>query len=425
MSANQPRFNPYQSANNAYATTSSSGSSASSGNNPYAATKGNPYGSSPSLKNPYEAGVTANNPYASPAKGTNSYPSSPQYITKESSSTTKIAYSSQSSNSPYTAPPAPPAPQRPSNPYSASPTSSSLTASSNGLQNSGSSTYAGSSSSSGDSPYVRVKRQLSSQSVSQSPAPSDKIPPIPLRKSRSRTLRQPHANPTPLPSGTDKSPTNKGLQNVNTISYDQQHTNDVLKFVERDWGTLQSDDCNPVATALELMDTSSVGRASEYDDFKDLSVRLEKIMEVISKDHYDDINNSITAFNDIMTEIEEAEARVRQLRETLTKAKQNLTTKQTQMRGLAERATRYREMISILERIERLQGIAEKLESNITDKQYKAAYELLQEGLHILKDNDLDEIVAVQSINQYLRAQERALCNVMDIDSKPIEGVQH
>jgi DNA repair ATPase RecN len=129
-------------------------------------------------------------------------------------------------------------------------------------------------------------------------------------------------------------------------------------------------------------------------------------------DHYDDINNSITAFNDIMTEIEEAETRVRQLRETLTKAKQNLTTKQTQMRGLAERATRYREMISILERIERLQGIAEKLESNITDKQYKAAYELLQEGLHILKDNDLDEIVAVQSINQYLRAQERVSSTV-------------
>ncbi|KAK9332171.1 Sec8 exocyst complex component-specific domain-containing protein [Lipomyces starkeyi] len=420
MSANQPRFNPFQSANNAYdATSGSSASSASSGNNPYAATKGNPYGSSPSLKNPYEAGVTANNPYASPAKGTNSYASSPQYITKESSSTTKIAYSSQSPNSPYTAPP------RPSNPYSASPTSSSLTASSNGPQNSGSSTYTGSSSSSGDSPYVRVKRQLSSQSVSQSPAPSDKIPPIPLRKSRSRTLRQPHANPPPLPSGTDKSPTNKDLQNLNSISYDQQHTNDVLKFVERDWGTLLSDDCNPVATALELMDTSSVGRASEYDDFKDLSVRLQKIMEVISKDHYDDINNSITAFNDIMTEIEEAETRVRQLRETLTKAKQNLTTKQTQMRGLAERATRYREMISILERIERLQGIAEKLESNITDKQYKAAYELLQEGLHILKDNDLDEIVAVQSINQYLRAQERALCNVMDIDSKPIDSVQH
>ncbi|KAK9495640.1 Sec8 exocyst complex component-specific domain-containing protein [Lipomyces doorenjongii] len=416
MSANQPRFNPYQSANNAYAATSgSSGSSASSGNNPYAAAKGNSYGSSPSLINAYAAGVAANNPYA--------YPSSPQYITKESSSATKIAYSSQSSNSPYTAPSASP---RPSNPYAASPTSTSFTASSNGPQNSGSSTYAGSSSSaSGDSPYVRVKRQLSSQSVSQSPAPGDKIPPIPLRKSRSRTLRQPHAPPPPLPSGTDISPTNKDSQDLNGRSYDQQHTNDVLKFVERDWGALLSDDCNPVATALELMDASSVGRANEYDDFKDLSVRLEKIMEVISKDHYDDINNSITAFEDIMTEIEVAEARVRQLRETLTKAKQNLTTKQTQMRGLAERATRYQEMISILERIERLQGTAEKLESNITDKQYKAAYELLQEGLRILKDNDLDEIVAVQSIKQYLRAQERALCNVMDIDSKPIDSVQH
>ncbi|KAJ8100991.1 Sec8 exocyst complex component-specific domain-containing protein [Lipomyces tetrasporus] len=411
MSAKQPGFNPYATANNPYSATSSGRSgSGSTDNNPYAAAKGNSYGSSPSINNPYAAAVTANSPYASGVH--KSATSSSPYISKQSFSSAKVSYSSPSSNSVFTSPP------EPSNQYSASPTSGSFTTSSHGSQTSGKNAAA--SSSSGASPYVRIKRQPSAPSVSQSSTSTEKTPPIPLRKSRSRTLRQPRASPPPLPSGTGTSPTKQDVQDLSGRSYDQQHINDVLKFVERDWGALASDDCNPVATALELMDTSSVGRASEFDDFKDLSLRLESIMQVISKDHYDDINNSITIFNEILTEIEEAETRVRQLRETLTIAKQNLTTKQTQMRGLAERAARYREMISILERIERLQGIAEKLESNITDKQYKKAYELLQAGLHVLKDNDLDEIVAVQSIKQYLRAQERALYNVMDIDSMSI-----
>ncbi|KAK9322530.1 Sec8 exocyst complex component-specific domain-containing protein [Lipomyces orientalis] len=418
MSAKQPGFNPYATANNPYSATSGrSGSSASSDSNPYAAAKGNSNGSSPSSKNPYAAVVTANSPYAPPATGTGvhkSPTSSSPYISKQSFSSAKVSYSSPSSNSVYTSPP------KPSNQYSASPTSGSFTTSSHGSQPSGKNAYAAAASSSGESPYVRIKRHPSSPAVPQSSTSTEKTPPIPLRKSRSRTLRQARASPPPLPSGTGTSPTKQDVQDLNGRHYDQQHINDVLKFVERDWGALASDDCNPVATALELMDTSSVGRASEFDDFKDLSLRLEKIMQVISKDHYDDINNSITAFNEILTEIEEAETRVRQLRETLTVAKQNLTTKQTQMRGLAERAARYREMISILERIERLQGIAEKLESNITDKQYKKAYELLQTGLHALKDNDLEEIIAVQSIKQYLRAQERALYNVMDIDSMSI-----
>ncbi|KAK7204513.1 Sec8 exocyst complex component-specific domain-containing protein [Myxozyma melibiosi] len=193
-----------------------------------------------------------------------------------------------------------------------------------------------------------------------------------------------------------------------------QDTNDVLKFVARDWGELMSEDCNAVAIALDLMDTSSVGRSSDLPDFMDLSSRLEMIMRDISEERYADINKSISAFKEVVASIEESETRVRTLRETLIRAKQNSTTKQTQMRGLVERAYRYREMLEILEQIEKLRQIADQLEKNIADKQYRAAYELLQDGLKMGGAYDLDQIVAVQSLRQYLKTQEKALSNVMD-----------
>ncbi|KAK9469522.1 hypothetical protein V1512DRAFT_250662 [Lipomyces arxii] len=88
------------------------------------------------------------------------------------------------------------------------------------------------------------------------------------------------------------------------------------------------------------------------------------------------------------------------------------------LRTLCERSMRYGQMIALLERIERLQNITVTIESRISERKYKEAHELLQEGLRILKHDDLDEIVALQSIKQYLRTQERALYNIMDFDKQ-------
>ncbi|KAK9469523.1 Sec8 exocyst complex component-specific domain-containing protein [Lipomyces arxii] len=107
-------------------------------------------------------------------------------------------------------------------------------------------------------------------------------------------------------------------------TYDSRQIDDILKYVERDWGSLLSEDCNPVITALELMDQSTIGRASEYNDFKDLSGKLEKIMQSIAMGHYQDINDSISTYKDIMATLDGSISRIRILRETLTQVKQNL-----------------------------------------------------------------------------------------------------
>ncbi|KAK9446697.1 Sec8 exocyst complex component-specific domain-containing protein [Limtongia smithiae] len=413
-------FNPYaaQSPDSDYRVLSGHDSGSAAPKNPYVVNDAAGGGGG----NPYEPQKSSYSRSASASSNTHGASLSP-YTTQESvKASFAQGYSSQPSN-PYASP-------------AANLSSSALKNNAYGPIPAAAGAYTPSSRStsgvSTDSPYVRYKQPLQPPPQQQQqpmlapvlPPSNDTssyadtaTPPIPLRKSRSRTLR-----PQPLPAPSDVPRIPKTLRNDDNgdgfNSSDSQQINDTLKFIQRDWGTLMDDDCNPVATALELMDTSSVGRASELDDFRELSSRLEKIMQTISNERYNDINNSISAFKEITVKIEDSETRVRVLRETLTKAKQSLTSKQAQMRGLDERAHRYREMINILERIEKLQNISEKLEQNIADKQYKAAFDLLQDGLSVGKDNDLDQIVAVQSLKQYLRSQERALFNVMGVDTK-------
>lgn len=56
---------------------------------------------------------------------------------------------------------------------------------------------------------------------------------------------------------------------------------DVLEDIQQDWGFMTGDECIPVQVALQLMDTSSLGRATEYDKFRDQQRQLQKALRGI------------------------------------------------------------------------------------------------------------------------------------------------
>ncbi|KAK9458056.1 Sec8 exocyst complex component-specific domain-containing protein [Dipodascopsis uninucleata] len=219
----------------------------------------------------------------------------------------------------------------------------------------------------------------SDHSSSALPTP-EQLPAIPLRRSRSRVSpvtsptvtngasQSPYlpisSAPPPLPPIARSHTTRRTQQNPSDARREQigiSNINDVLKFVERDWNSLVSEDCNPIAVALELMDTSSVGRASEIEDFKDLSRRLENIMYKISDENRDGFEKSLVAYQSILQKIKEAEQRVKILKDLLIKAKQNLTSKQIQLESLGETSQKYKEMLKLLDNVEKTQNLPEKI----------------------------------------------------------------
>lgn len=56
---------------------------------------------------------------------------------------------------------------------------------------------------------------------------------------------------------------------------------DVLQHIEEGWDIMTRDDCVPVHIALQLMDYSSLGRGSDYQDFQRTSKSLQKALRTI------------------------------------------------------------------------------------------------------------------------------------------------
>ncbi|KAK9478488.1 Sec8 exocyst complex component-specific domain-containing protein [Lipomyces japonicus] len=268
-----------------------------------------------------------------------------------------------------------------------------------------------------ESPYVRIKQprdfssrgeyfhqsqqqqvpidaslQQSGAGGSQSSTPPP--PAIPRRKSRSRLetgggkLAPP---PLPLPLQTDTGspeslrpaelgqlvkPASASLRNDNRhikpaqqdFVYDSAHVQDVLKFVERDWNELMNQhDCNHVSVALELMDTSSVGRADEFDLFFELAGKVDLIVRGMAAENQDRLGSSSSdddgGFRDVAAHVGQAESRVRQVRDRLAAAKRELTTRQARLRAVAEQADKYAIMLKLLDAVEVLQIRPDKLQS--------------------------------------------------------------
>lgn len=58
-------------------------------------------------------------------------------------------------------------------------------------------------------------------------------------------------------------------------------TPDILYAIDQDWEFMKEEDCVPVKLALELMDSSSLGRAHQYGDFRELHTKLQLALQSI------------------------------------------------------------------------------------------------------------------------------------------------
>jgi hypothetical protein len=176
---------------------------------------------------------------------------------------------------------------------------------------------------------------------------------------------------------------------------------------------MTADNCVPVQVALQLLDNSSLGRAHQYDQFRDTHKQLRKALKAIVNEHHQGFNSSIGTFHKIQASIQSSQSRVRTLREGLMQAKTNLSTTKPELKGLVSSSQSYDEMLQLLGQIEQLQLVPEKLEARISEKRFLAAVEVLQDALRLIRKSEMENIGALSDLRIYLSNQETSLTDIL------------
>ncbi|PWY75183.1 hypothetical protein BO70DRAFT_296262 [Aspergillus heteromorphus CBS 117.55] len=192
-----------------------------------------------------------------------------------------------------------------------------------------------------------------------------------------------------------------------------QAIEDVLQMVQREWDFVADENCIPVQVALQLMDTSTLGKADREPDFIRINDTVQRTLKSVVNEHHQGFNSSIGTYHKIQTSIQSSQSRVRTLKVSLEEAKAGLLSTKPELNGLATSSQKYDDIIQLFSQIQEIQSLPEKLESRISDKRFLAAVEELHNALRLLRRSELENIGALADIRAYFGNQESFLTDIL------------
>ncbi|KPM44060.1 putative exocyst complex component sec8 [Neonectria ditissima] len=219
----------------------------------------------------------------------------------------------------------------------------------------------------------------------------------------------PSLQPPRQPPSIRSMPSRSRVQETNA----ERQISQVLEHIKSEWPAMCQDDCVPVQLALQLLDSSSVGRAHEYRKFQKTHSYLQDSLKGIVHEHHQGFNSSIGTFHKIQASIQTSQKRVRTLKESLANSKTSLCSTDLELKKLSKSSQEYDDLLVVLNELDDLRAVPDQLEARISEKRFLTAVEVLQNALRKLRKPELDDIGALSDLRSYLANQETALMDIL------------
>ncbi|PWN44869.1 hypothetical protein IE81DRAFT_320842 [Ceraceosorus guamensis] len=187
--------------------------------------------------------------------------------------------------------------------------------------------------------------------------------------------------------------------------------NGVLRKVKAEWGFVAEDDFSPVALALSLLDDSSLG-ASRHD-FEMIKDGIEQSLQGTVDDHHESFANAITLHNSVLQSLSAAQNSVSGARRRLRDSREALGQKRADLVQLWQRSQGVKESLRLLDHVEQLKGVPDRLESLMSEKRFLQAVNLLARSVKLIDKPDIQEVGATQDLRTYLKAQEQGMFEIL------------
>jgi len=219
------------------------------------------------------------------------------------------------------------------------------------------------------------------------------------------------SNPRPQPA-IRNAPPPRSAQRGYESNAERQITK-VLELIKKEWPAMCEQDCVPVQLALQLLDSSSVGRAHDYRNFQKTHKFLQDSLKNIVHDYHQGFNSSIGTFHKIQGSIQASQKKVRSLKDSLATSKTALCTTDPELKKLHATSRMYDDVLQTLNELDDLRSVPDQLEARISAKRFLTAVEVLQNALRKLRKPELDNIGALSDLRSYLANQETALMDIL------------
>ncbi|EGG07514.1 uncharacterized protein MELLADRAFT_85678 [Melampsora larici-populina 98AG31] len=205
-----------------------------------------------------------------------------------------------------------------------------------------------------------------------------------------------------------------------------------------------SNQFSPVALALDLLESENAhdqsqsakrakdminqkgGLVPSLSSFLKLKAELEKALQLTIQTNYRQFDASVNAYNLARMNVEHSTKRVLELKTRLTECRNTLGCgrsssltnstvggKGSEMKALQGRREMLGEMLKLIDMIDQLKQVPEKLETLISSKNFLSATVLLVRSLKLINKPELVEIGGLVDLRSYLVNQETTLFEIL------------
>ncbi|KAI5481854.1 exocyst complex component, sec8 subunit [Pseudohyphozyma bogoriensis] len=176
-------------------------------------------------------------------------------------------------------------------------------------------------------------------------------------------------------------------------------------------------DFDPVSLALGLLDPQTVGSNNSLQAFLRMKAELDHAISSTlgsSKSEYRAYESSITTYNATLGSLSASQRQVVDLKKRLGDARERLEGKGREgLAGMYNRMSHLEEMVKILDEIDHLRSIPDRLEALMSDKRFLSAVVLLVRSLKTINKPEMMEIGALTDLRSWLVLQEGVLLEIL------------
>lgn len=185
----------------------------------------------------------------------------------------------------------------------------------------------------------------------------------------------------------------------------------VLRKVKAEWGFIVDDDFNYVSLALSLLDDSSLG--SNRNQFSEMQKLIERGLQGTVDDHHESFATAISLHSNVLSSLTSAQTSISGARRRLRDSREALGAKRADLVQLWHRSQGVKESLRLLDTIELLKGVPDRLESLMSEKRFLEAVNVLMHSLKQIDKTDIVEVGATADLRGYLKGQEQAMFDIL------------
>ncbi|KAJ1788179.1 exocyst subunit, partial [Coemansia sp. RSA 2399] len=182
---------------------------------------------------------------------------------------------------------------------------------------------------------------------------------------------------------------------------------DALWQLPRSLEGIKRRDFNPVGLALQMMDSSSLGKS--HDEFCFYYEQLNESLDGIVNEYYGGFNDSILTFSGLHDKIHDASVSVSHIKNNLQRVRRIITEERGSVDQLYTKSNQLGAIVTILNRIEEVKRLPDELSGYTTDKKFLTAAGKLVQDMQFVFDSDLNAIEALSGLRAQLEKEKANL----------------